>query len=98
MITESFFYLKADRARATGYQKLNAIFFKELLVCGIRKEELVCWKRCIFSNEVAKISNFVVDLQHAAGLLGCALRVLMFAAIVRFAYYFDFPHSLKAFT
>lgn len=58
----------------------------------------MCWERCIFSLEVAKFSNFVVDLQHAAGLLSCAMRVLMFAAVVRFAHYFDLPRSLKAFT
>ena len=58
----------------------------------------MCWERCIFSLEVAKFGNFVVDLQGAAGFLSCAMRVLMFAAVVHFARYFDLPHSLKAFT
>lgn len=56
------------------------------------------WEGCIFSLEVAKSSNFVVDLQRVAGLLSCAGKVLMFAAIVHFAHYFDLPRSLKAFT
>lgn len=58
----------------------------------------MCWERCVCSLEAAKFSNFVVDLQHAAGSLSCAMRVLMFAAIVCFAHYFDLPRSLKAFT